>query len=667
MTTFSPAKTDSILDELEGIARNGDPDYRFYPYLLDAVEALLEPTGVVITTAQSPPMLLMRRGAASDSDIAELNSQSIRSVTDGLSSNSPETSSNSDTSNNTDESGKRQTSRWFSCEIPRNNPSLALAVRMTTEVSQQQASRIRNLLNAFGELAEVRELVVESSRRSGLVRSVLPRTAEISSSTSLAGADRIFVETLRESMQADRVALFDQGRMISCSGTSQIDPASQVVQHLEQIISSLSSTSHPQWVERDTQIIASENQGVALYVPLGMNAQGSQSDSHGDAQCDPKQAHHDLPQYRLLIEWGSKVGVVDRVQGLAMVMPVIQQTWIQQRRWLSVPEKTRVRAIKRTGSDSNAKAKRQSVIPRSLVALATGALAIGIAFIPYPLEISVEGVLEPVEQRFIHSPTDSLIDSLFVNDGDSVKLSQPLLQLLSPSLNIQIEEVLGQIRAFDEKRDGLRIAVNQLSSNTSDVASQIRLSSELKLIEAQRAQADDKLRFLEKERTDLLIRSPLDGVVIASDIERELRNRPLRRGETLFRLAATDGPWQLRLSIPDRESGYVEQKLQEGPIAIRWGLESSAGHKQSATIDSVRSEVHWHPTRGAHRSAIASLEINQMDRPALNATTYARIPCGLEPLWYVWSRPLVEYLQKRFWLPTQHSTAINPDSKELQR
>jgi hypothetical protein len=468
-------------------------------------------------------------------------------------------------------------------------------------------------------------------------------------------------------MQADRVALFDQGKMISCSGTSQIDPASQVVQHLEQIIASLSSSSHPQWVERDTQSLASENQGVALYVPLGTNAQGSQNDSHGDAQRDPKQDHRDLPQYRLLIEWGSKVGVVDRVQGLAMVMPVIQQAWMQQRRWLSVPEKTRGRAMSRAGSDSNVKANRRSIFSRSLIASAVGASAIGLAFIPYPLEISVEGVLEPVEQRFVHSPTDSLIDSLFVNDGDAVKLSQPLLQLVSPSLNIQIEEVLGQIRALEEKRDGLRIAVNQLSSNTSDVANQIRLSTELKLNEAQRSQADDKLRFLEKERTDLLIRSPLDGVVIASDIERELRNRPLRRGETLFRVAATDGPWQLRLSIPDRESGYVEQKLQDGPIAIRWGLESSAGHKQSAKIDSVRSEVLAHPTRGAHRSAIASLASERMDHPVLNATTYAQIPCGNQPLWYVWSRPLVEYLQKRFWLPTRHSTAINPDSKDPPR
>lgn len=638
MTTFSPAKTDSILDELEGIARKGDPDYRFYPYLFDAIEALIEPSGVALTTAQAPSMVLMKRGAVSDSDIAELNPQSAQ-----------------------------RASQWHSCEIPRNNPSLVLAVRMTSEDSQQHTTRIRNLLNAFGELAEMRELVVESSRRSGLVRSVLPRTAEISSSTSLAGADRIFVETFRESMQADRVALFDQGVIISCSGTSQIDPASQVVEHLEQVISSLSATSHPQWVEQDNQAIPSDNQGVALCIPLVALAQGPQNESLGDTPRDPKRDHYELPRFRLLIEWGSKVGVVDRVQGLAMVMPVIQQAWVQQRRWLSVPEKTRGHVLNRAGSDSKHMANRRSVFPRSLIALVVGCLVIGLAFIPYPLEISVEGVLEPVEQRFVHSPTDSLIDSLFVNDGDSVKLSQQLLQLVSPSLNIQIEEVLGQIRALDEKRDGLRIAVNQLSSNTADVASQIRLSSELKLIEAQRSQADDKLRFLEKERTDLLIRSPLDGVVIASDIERELRNRPLRRGETLFRVAATDGPWQLRLSIPDRESGYVEQKLREGPIAIRWGLESSAGHKQSATIDSVRSEVLWHPTRGAHRSAIASLTSEGMDHPALNATTYARIPCGDQPLWYIWSRPLVEYLQKRFWLPTRHSTAINPDSKAPQR
>jgi len=86
-----------------------------------------------------------------------------------------------------------------------------------------------------------------------------------------------------------------------------------------------------------------------LCIPLVTLAQGPQNESLGDTPRDPKRDHYELPRFRLLIEWGSKVGVVDRVQGLAMVMPVIQQAWVQQRRWLSVPEKTRGHVLNRAG------------------------------------------------------------------------------------------------------------------------------------------------------------------------------------------------------------------------------------------------------------------------------------------------------------------------------
>jgi hypothetical protein len=270
--------------------------------------------------------------------------------------------------------------------------------------------------------------------------------------------------------------------------------------------------------------------------------------------------------------------------------------------------------------------------------------------IPYPFYIQTQAHLEPTSQRFIHATADSFIQELLVREGQSVQSNQPLVRLRAPNLELQIEEVTGQIRALGEKKNALRVAVNQLSPNTSDLANQTRLSAEVRLIEIQEKHAQDKLDFLDKQRQELLLKSPIQGVVVGGDLSRELSDRPLQRGDALFRVADIHGPWQLKLQVADRDGGYVQEALLGGPIDIDWGLENSTRRGLKAKLISMSPEVDQRPNQGPCRSATASLGESQLERPAIGAIAYARIPCGKQPLWFIWSRPMVEFLQKRFWL-----------------
>jgi hypothetical protein len=269
--------------------------------------------------------------------------------------------------------------------------------------------------------------------------------------------------------------------------------------------------------------------------------------------------------------------------------------------------------------------------------------------IPYPFYIQSQAYLEPTTQQFIHATADSFIEELLVGEGQSVQSHQPLVRLRAPNLELQIEELTGQILALVEKKNGLRVAVNQLSANSSDLANQTRLSAELRLIEIQEKHAQEKLAFLEKQREELLLQSPIKGMVVGGDLSRELSDRPLRRGDALFRVADLQGPWHLKLLVADRDGRYVQQALLNGPIDIDWGLENSTGRGLKAKLVSMRPEVDQRPNQGPCRSATASIEESQLEQPAIGAVAYARIPCGKQPLWFIWSRPLVEFLQKRFW------------------
>lgn len=124
---------------------------------------------------------------------------------------------------------------------------------------------------------------------------------------------------------------------------------------------------------------------------------------------------------------------------------------------------------------------------------------------------------------------------------------------------MQIEESEGQLLALEEKKNSLRVAVNQLSSNASDVANQTRLSAELKIIEIQAKQALEKRLFFREQQSELLLKSPIQGVVVGGDLKRELSDRPLQRGDVLFRVADVQGPWKLKILVADRDGAYVQK------------------------------------------------------------------------------------------------------------
>jgi multidrug efflux pump subunit AcrA (membrane-fusion protein) len=275
---------------------------------------------------------------------------------------------------------------------------------------------------------------------------------------------------------------------------------------------------------------------------------------------------------------------------------------------------------------------------------------VGISMIPFPFYIQAPAYLEPIQQRFIHASADSFIEELLVHEGETVNADQPLVQLRSPALELQSQEALGQASALEEKRNGLRIAVNQLSSTPSDPSNQTRLSADLKLVEIQEKQAKEKVAFLKIQQGELLLKSPIQGVVIGGDLRRELNDRPLQRGDVLFRIAEIHGPWRLRLLVADRDGAYIQKALEQGPIPIDWGLENSTGKGLRATLNAIAKEVDQQPTLGPCRIAMADVDVQQIDQPVIGAVAYTRIACGRQPLWFIWSRPMVEFLQKRFWL-----------------
>ena len=616
--------TDWVLGQLEALARNADPQNQFYPRLTQSLLPLLNADCVLLAIElESKPLVLFSSGNSPDPEslqaalqLAFAQQHSSGSLDPNpLDPKSPPTH-------------RAFSAPWISVRFPKNNPSkpLAILARFANLPGHEQLAGAKNLLDALAEIAELREVYVENHRAVGLWKQAILRSEDLTNAQSHPQLNRGVVEALRELLQADRVSLFQKDHqaasMIACSGVASIDSNSTTVQELEKSVLGLFQNNEPKlWNAADDQPQAP---CYRLLLPWPSN---SDSLTHG-----------------LLVEWSDPQATIDRVQRASNLLPMINQAWQYQYRWLCLPTRARAQAIGKSASQAPA-----GRFPKRLAGLALLASLVALAMIPYPFYIQTQAYLEPTTQQFIHATADSFIEELLVAEGQSVQSHQPLVRLRAPNLELQIEELTGQTLALVEKKNGLRVAVNQLSANSSDLANQTRLSAELRLIEIQEKHAQEKLAFLEKQRQELLLQSPIKGIVVGGDLSRELSDRPLRRGDALFRIADLQGPWHLKLLVADRDGRYVQQALLNGPIDIDWGLENSTGRGLKAKLFSMRPEVDQRPIQGPCRSATASIDESQLEQPAIGAVAYARIPCGKQPLWFIWSRPLVEFLQKRFW------------------
>jgi hypothetical protein len=60
-----------------------------------------------------------------------------------------------------------------------------------------------------------------------------------------------------------------------------------------------------------------------------------------------------------------------------------------------------------------------------------------------------------------------------------------------------------------------------------------------------------------KQKEDLTVKSPADGVVVTWDLHNRLIERPVQRGQVLMRVADPSGPWHVEVHMADDRMGDI--------------------------------------------------------------------------------------------------------------
>jgi putative peptide zinc metalloprotease protein len=265
---------------------------------------------------------------------------------------------------------------------------------------------------------------------------------------------------------------------------------------------------------------------------------------------------------------------------------------------------------------------------KASVAIAVVLLAAALLLVPLPTRITGPFVVEPAERAVVRVPSDALVTSVAVREGDRVAVGAELARLASPELEAD--------RAAAESA---RVRALREASRARDARD---AASEAAARELARA-AESRLAMLEARQGRLVLAAPIAGIVSTYRVE-EMAGRQLAEGETV---CVIDGLARARLAARLSERDIEEVRVG-APARIR--AESLPGRTLRATVRDVAPVAVDPEGGGAHldlvrraRQVRVLVEVDnpgEQLRPGMSGAVQFSGPSrsALGQLWWSFSR-----------------------------
>ena len=265
-----------------------------------------------------------------------------------------------------------------------------------------------------------------------------------------------------------------------------------------------------------------------------------------------------------------------------------------------------------------------------------GGLAVIAALWPGQVKIDGDCVLQALHRAMVVPEVNGRIESILVREGDHVTQGQPLAQLDTRRLKLELESTQQEKLRYLADSDRSRAAGDEGGAQVSLLQVKVLEQNEKK-VEADLASAT--------------LRSPVDGVVMTKDLE--LRAGEVMQAGALF--AEVDGldAWELHAEVNEKDIASIETALQKnGSLGMSYILYSQSGtvlhagikNRQqisAAAYPKEKENVFYVTVRDPQIPA----EVAKNLRP--NLTGRAKIELGRRPLLFSIARKLRRWFQYR--------------------
>ncbi len=301
-----------------------------------------------------------------------------------------------------------------------------------------------------------------------------------------------------------------------------------------------------------------------------------------------------------------------------------------------------------------------AALRRPLVAFAVlmiASLLIASAIIPVEHYVVASGTSQPARERQVFAGVDGIVKTIHVSDGETVKAGELILELENAELESQAESITGEIITTAQRLASIqRVRLSGESDPNQSgrlVLEERQLESELTNLRAQQA-------LVEKQQQELLIKSPIDGTVVAWQLDRRLSNRPVARGNLLVSLVDHSGPWLLRLTVPDDNAGPVLEALQtSSKLPVRFAMATVPDATYAASLDSLSTATRMDESGRHVIDVVASVSESDADQFAarslmpfdrrdvrVGADVTAKIVCGKRTVLRSWFGDVFDFVDR---------------------
>jgi RND family efflux transporter MFP subunit len=260
--------------------------------------------------------------------------------------------------------------------------------------------------------------------------------------------------------------------------------------------------------------------------------------------------------------------------------------------------------------------------------VATGSLVLVLAFLALAngqYRISARSTLEGTVQRAVVAPQSGYLASARARAGDIVRKGQ----------------ILGML---DDK--DLRLERLKWSSRRQQILKEYREAlakhdrTQLRILQAQRSQADAEIALLDEQLARMRFVAPFDGIVVTGDLSQQLGS-PVERGQMLFEVAPLDA-YRVVMQVDEREISHLEVG-QHGHLA----LSAMPANVLPLTVKRIMPVATSADGRNYFR-AEATLDKNVDGlRPGMKGI--AKVDIDKRRLVWIWTHQLIDWLRLWVW------------------
>lgn len=285
--------------------------------------------------------------------------------------------------------------------------------------------------------------------------------------------------------------------------------------------------------------------------------------------------------------------------------------------------------------------KRSVAILTVLVALIFAA-----CFIQADFQISVDGELQPLLRRQVFASSDGIVKQVRAKHGKKIRAGEPLVILENLPGENELLMVLSEMNTAEKKLASIKAAriAGQVGPNRDH---EYAIEEESLAVSISNLQMQHEL--LVESQADLILASKIDGEVLTWNVNELLDNRPVQRGQALLTVADTEGPWVLRLPVPDRRMGHLlaAQSKVGNELPVEFILATEPDVRLNGTVQSISGATSATPDNDQTVEVVVAIDRESVSTLRPGAVASAKIFAGRRTVGYVWLQDTLDYVQSR--------------------